>query len=143
MKCEKCSNDIINKDYPVCMKCGFLKSKALANTPEAEQLFSQSPLFIKDIHVVDNDGYIWIPTSLYLERVGAIYSMFSTENELHPYGWHVAKIAAIPLLERIKYPIPGKIDEYYETRLDVETAIAFKWNEFEEALRLFESYMIE
>lgn len=141
MKCEKCSAEIENSEYPLCMHCGFMKTTIQANTKEADEMFSKSPLFVKDISVVDENGFIWSPASLYLEHIGAIYSIYNTDDKLHPFNWHVAKIVVIPLLERVKYPIIGKPNEYYETKLDVENAKVFVWNEFREALHLFESYL--
>ena len=65
---------------------------------------------------------------------------------LYPIGtnredmrWEVCKVEIITGEDRKKYPVPGKKDEYFTSRLDVENAVRFNGNEFDQALDKFYS----
>ena len=49
-------------------------------------------------------------------------------------SWKVAKVVPIIGEERLKYPIPGRENEYYTSRLDVENALTFDKFQFKAAL---------
>lgn len=48
--------------------------------------------------------------------------------------WQMARVVNIIGDERLKYPIPGKENEYFTSRLDVENAMTFDAMNFENAL---------
>jgi hypothetical protein len=90
---------------------------------------------MNDAKFVDNElGLVWYPAFLNVPGVGMLYCVGSNKKNM---SWEVANIIDILGDERKKYPIPGKKDEYFTTRLDTENAKKFKNSKFDEALDYF------
>ena len=59
-------------------------------------------------------------------KTGIIYPKGTKNN----WDWFYAKVVDITKEEQEKFPVPGKEGEYYKSRLDVENALRFEWNDF-------------
>lgn len=91
---------------------------------------------MKKIKFIDNENnLVWYPAFLNVPRAGMLYCI--THN--NSYQWEVAEIVDLIGEERLNYPIPGKKDEYFTTRLDTDNAIQFEKENFENALDHFYS----
>ena len=89
--------------------------------------------FMKAVRFVDESlGTIWYPafiqmqgSMLYCERINLNTNMLS---------WKVAQVVSLNDKEKLNYPIPGKENEYYSSKLDVENALTFDRFQFKAAL---------
>jgi hypothetical protein len=60
--------------------------------------------------------------------------LYCDEDDNSELQWKVAGVVEIFGKEREQYPIPGKPDEYYTSRLDVDNAKTYDKYDFETAL---------
>ena len=81
-------------------------------------------------------GLMWYPAFLQMPGIGMLYPSGKTRDDIK---WEVCKVVMLVGEDRKNYPVPGKEDEYYTSRLDVENAEKFEGNEFEKALDCFYS----
>ena len=112
----------------LCLKCGYTTNSYF--TEKSQQLlnaFSSSPTLIEELQFFDkNRNLVWIPCVLNMGKRGIIYPRGTRNN----WDWEYARVVDIPLKEQKKYPVPGKEDEYYKSRLDVENALKYEWDDF-------------
>ena len=89
------------------------------------------PELYKDLLNKDDDGHIWMPSTVNIPTQGMI---FANGSSLSDWGW--AAVKAVPVLEeeKEKYPILGKEGQYYEWRMDMTTLQMFPERDFMEAL---------
>ena len=89
------------------------------------------PELYKDLLNKDDDGHIWMPSTVNIPTQGMI---FANGPALSDWGW--AAVKAVPVLEeeKEKYPILGKEGQYYEWRMDMTTLQMFPERDFIEAL---------
>ena len=61
-------------------------------------------------------------------------------NDPKNENWKWSAVKAVPVKEdeKLKYPIPGKKDEYYKFRMDMGTMKMFEEKDFMEALSYIE-----
>lgn len=85
-------------------------------------------------------GLVWYPAFLQMPGIGMLYPVGSSREDIK---WEVCKVVMIIGEERKKYPVPGKENEYFTSRLDVENAERFDGNEFEAALDRFYAFASE
>ena len=107
-------------------------------TDGSEQLIAaieKSPEIIKDLTYRDPDtNLVWMPSVVNIPSRGIIYPMGDKDN----WNWAFSPIIEMSKKEQKDYPIPGKDDEYYESRLGVETGDGLKLfgqNEYVEACK--------
>lgn len=107
-----------------CLNCGYqTHTKFKINTDELAKYESGNPKIVNALKKADeNTGQYWYPAVITLNNLGIIFPDGVDEEN---WKWGFAEIISIPLFERINYPIPGKDDEFYETRLDIENAKHF------------------
>ena len=60
--------------------------------------------------------------------------MLYPEGTTKTLKWRVAKVIPIYGDERLQYPIPGKDEEYFTSKLDVDNANIYDTNDFKLAL---------
>lgn len=143
--CERNSNlcyinEIENSDIKtyMCYGCGFLSNSLMK---EGEQFLNEQlellPELYKDLLWEDKDGKKWMPSTINLPKKGMVFANGSSTEE---WKWNAVK--AIPVLEeeKHKYPIPGKKDEYYSYRMDMNTLKTFDKYDFIEALSYIEVF---
>ena len=78
-------------------------------------------------------GLTWYPVFMRMPG-GMLYCVGENPSQLK---WQVSKIVPIIGEERLKYPVPGKENEYHTTRLDVANAKTYGRLDFHSALDQF------
>jgi hypothetical protein len=137
--CAKCGSDAcyvdeVNQDIKTyfCYGCGFQTNSLMK---EGDVFFERQlevlPELYKDLLNKDDDGHIWMPTTVNVPEKGMIFANGSSKNQ-----WNWAAVKAVPVTkeEAEKYPIPGKKGEYYSWRMDMTTLKEFNERDFIEAL---------
>ena len=100
----------------------------------------RSPKIVNELRFKDNDlKQYWYPSTIQIKNRGMIYPIGSKLD----WKWAVAHVTTIPLFERMNYPIPGKDNEYFETKLDVENASEYDQDKFLEACKELEMVKVE
>ena len=115
-----------------CYGCGFTCNTAMKL--ESEFLKEQMeilPELYKALIVEDEEGKIWMPSSVNIPNKGMVFANGSSKEQ-----WNWAAVKAVPVKEeeKEKYPIPGKQGEYYERRMDMTTLKEYPEREFMDCL---------
>ena len=139
INCSRCGSDAcyveeVNQDIKTyfCYGCGFQTNSIMK---EGEVFFEEQsnilPELYKDLFFKDEDGKIWMASSVNLPQQGMIFANGPSKSD---WGW--ATVKAVPVLEeeKEKYPIPSKKGEFYEWRMDMTTLQMFPERDFIEAL---------
>ena len=139
IKCAKCGSDAcyveeVNQDIKTyfCYGCGFQTNSLIKKDSQfLEEQSKVLPELYKDLFYTDEEGKIWMPSSVNLPQQGMVFANGSSKED---WGW--AAVKAIPVLEeeKTKYPILGKQDEYYEWRMDMTTLKMFPERDYMDAL---------
>ena len=137
--CSRCGSDAcyveeVNQDIKTyfCYGCGF-QTNSLMKEGESfyEEQLSILPELYKDLLFTDEEGKIWMPTTINVPTQGMVFANGSSKEQ---WNWAAVKAVSITEEEKEKYPIPGKQGEYYERRMDMTTLEGFPEREFMEAL---------
>lgn len=114
-----------------CMKCGYTSNLLYKNNSEKlNELLTNTPESIKALRKLDIERDIyWFP-SVINTTLGMIIPEFSSQKDSEEWNWKVIKPVKLTEEEKLKYPIPGKENEYYEYQLDVDNAKIFDKTEF-------------
>jgi hypothetical protein len=101
---------------------------------EGEKFYEEQlevlPEIYKDVVFKDEDGLIWMPTTVNLPQNGMVfYNGTNKENA----KWAAVKAVEVTE-EETKYPIKGKPGEFYKWRMSMETLKSFEQRQFIEAL---------
>ncbi len=137
--CPRCGSDAcyvdeVNQDIKTyfCYGCGFQTNSILK---KGELFFEEQinilPELYKDLLHQDEDGKVWMPTTVNLPQQGMI---FANGSSMFDWKWSAVKAVPVTEEEKEKYPIPGKKGEYYEYRMDMTTMKDFDERDFIEAL---------
>jgi hypothetical protein len=139
IKCAKCGSEAcyveeVNQDIKTyfCYGCGFQTNSLIKKDSQFfEEQSKILPELYKDLFYTDEEGKIWMPSSVNLPQQGMIFANGPSKED---WGW--AAVKAIPVLEeeKTKYPILGKQDEYYEWRMDMTTLKMFPERDYMDAL---------
>ena len=137
--CARCGSDAcyvdeVNQDIKTyfCYGCGFQTNSLMKDGDVFyEKQLEILPELYKDLLNKDDDGHIWMPSTVNIPTQGMI---FANGSSLSDWGW--AAVKAVPVLEeeKEKYPILGKEGQYYEWRMDMTTLQMFPERDFMEAL---------
>ena len=102
----------------MCSNCGYMTSAAFKiDSLNIDKYEKTTAKIIKDLRYEDKSlGQFWYPAAVQISGIGMVFPVGTKES----WKWGFAKVVTIPVFERIKYPIPGKANNYYETKLDVE-----------------------
>ena len=121
-----------NIESYICMESGYttLDNLKIGSDTSKEYEKSLTQLMI-DARYEDNlSGLVWYPS--FMQMPGSmLYCIGDTPDELK---WQVARTVPIIGEERKQYPIPGRVDEYYTSKLDVENAKTYGKYDFKDAL---------
>ena len=139
INCTRCGSDAcyvdeVNQDIKTyfCYGCGFQTNSLMK---EGDVFFERQlevlPELYKDLLNKDDDGHIWMPTTVNVPEKGMIFANGPSSTD---WGWAAVKAVPITDEEKTKYPIPGKKDKYYEWRMDMTTLQMFPERDFIEAL---------
>jgi len=129
--CYVVENSSTVKTYS-CFGCGFTTNSLMK---EGEEFYNEQievlPELYKDVMSKDNDGMIWMPTTINLPQQGMVfYNGTAKENA----KWSAVKAVKVSEEEKEKYPIKNKPGEFYEWRMDMSTIQSFEMKDFMEAL---------
>ena len=139
INCARCGSDAcyveeVNQDIKTyfCYGCGFQTNSIMK---EGETFFEEQsnilPELYKDLFFKDEDGKIWMASSVNLPQQGMIFANGPSKED---WGWAAVKAVEVTEEEKPKYPIPGKTGEFYEWRMDMTTLKMFPEREYMEAL---------
>ena len=137
-KCVIVEADVDTGDeHRMCMESGYVtRTSFKIGSAEAKEHEKQCSELMKKLKVHDNNlGTVWYPT--FMQMPGAMLYCEGEGKIPSDYKWAVAKVIPIFGEERKKYPIPGKENEYYTTKLDVDNSTKYHGYEFESALDKF------
>jgi len=124
-------------EHRMCMESGYITRTSLVFNSDACKQFEQgcSELMVK-LKLIDNVlNTVWYPT--FMQMPGVMMYAEGKGGAPTDYNWSISKVIPIEGDERLKYPIPGRDDEYYTTKLDVDNAIKFEGYDFQNALDAF------
>ena len=131
---DACYVDEVNQDIKTyfCYGCGF-QTNSLMKEGETfyEEQISVLPELYKDLFFKDENGNVWMPTTVNVPTQGMIFANGPSKED---WGWAAVKAVKVTEEEKTKYPIPGKQGEYYEWRMDMTTLQMFPEREFMDAL---------
>lgn len=137
--CARCGSDAcyvdeVNQDIKTyfCYGCGF-QTNSLMKEGEAflERQLEVLPELYKDLLNKDDDGHVWMPTTINIPEKGMIFANGPSKEQ---WTWSAVKAVPVTEEEKEKYPIPGKAGQYYEWRMDMSTMVNFTEREFIDAL---------
>jgi hypothetical protein len=89
------------------------------------------PELYKDLLEKDEDGIIWMPSTINLPQQGMIFANGPSKND---WGWAAVKAVPVTEEEKEKYPIPSQKGKFYEWRMDMTTLKMFAKRDYIEAL---------
>tara|TARA_R100000005_G_C4988061_1_gene195900 strand:+ start:597 stop:1052 length:456 start_codon:yes stop_codon:yes gene_type:complete len=126
---EKDDNAGVSK---MCMDTGYnTNSNLTIGNDQVKEFESRSPKIILETRYEDKLlGQYWYLTTIVME-----HAMLYPEGTKENYQWVYAPVVQIPKDEQIKYPIPGRDGEYYQTRLGIEIAEKFPRDKFMDACK--------
>jgi hypothetical protein len=131
---DACYVDEVNQDIKTyfCYGCGF-QTNSLMKEDETfyEEQISVLPELYKDLFFKDENGNVWMPTTVNIPTQGMIFANGPSKED---WGWAAVKAVEVTEEEKTKYPIPGKQGEFYEWRMDMTTLQMFPEREFMDAL---------
>ena len=132
------SDEQTNITSYMCMETGFTTTDKMQMGSELVTRYeSQLTELMRASKFEDKErGLMWYPAFLQMPGIGMLYPSGKTRDDIK---WEVCKVVMLVGEDRKNYPVPGKEDEYYTSRLDVENAEKFESNEFEKALDCFYS----
>ena len=96
-----------------------------------EQLEKLPELYKDCIWEDTNTGLIWIPQTINNAEKGMVFLNGNNKNNIH---WAAVKSISVKEEEKHKYPIRGKVNTFYERRMDMDNLKQFEMNEFIDAL---------
>ncbi len=139
INCTRCNSDAcylneVTQDIKTyfCYGCGYQANSIMKEGEEFyEQQIAMLPELYKDLLNKDDDGMIWMPSTINLPQQGMVFANGPSKED---WGWAAVKAVPVTKEEKEKYPLPGKKGEYYEWRMDMTTLQMFPEHDFMEAL---------
>ena len=119
----------------ICMESGYTTTDKLKIGSQEATEYESAGLtqFMRAMKYEDNSlGTVWYPA--FIQMQGSMLYCERLNESSNTLIWKVAKVVDIMGEERLKYPIVGKENEYYTSRLDVENALTFEKFQFKAAL---------
>jgi len=135
--CNRCGSDaaykqeVTNNIYTIqCFGCGFYANSAMKKDTEfLKEQMKLLPDLYKELMVEDQDGLIWMPTTINQPQIGMVFA-----NGTSGKNWKWAAVKAVPVKEEEKEKYKRKDGSYFEFRMDMETQKLFEEKDFMEAL---------
>ncbi len=139
INCTRCNSDAcylneVTQDIKTyfCYGCGYQANSIMKEGEEFyEQQIAMLPELYKDLLNKDDDGMIWMPSTINLPQQGMVFANGPSKED---WGWAAVKAVPVTKEEKEKYPLPGKKGQYYEWRMDMTTLQMFPEHDFMEAL---------
>tara|TARA_R110002051_G_scaffold165719_1_gene236747 strand:+ start:388 stop:921 length:534 start_codon:yes stop_codon:yes gene_type:complete len=120
-----------NIESYICMESGYTTSDNLKIGSDIVNNYEQKITdLMRSVKFEDKErGLVWYPA--YMQLPGAM--LYCKGTSFEDMVWEVAKVVPIIGDERKKYPVLGKEEEYFTSRLDVENAKTYQKREFQSA----------
>ena len=120
-----------NIESYICMESGYTTSDSLKIGSESVKNYEKNITdLMKLVKFEDEEGgLVWYPS--FMQLPGAM--LYCKGTSFEDMVWEVAKVIQIIGDERKKYPVPGKEEEYFTSRLDIENAKTYQKREFQSA----------
>lgn len=121
-----------NHESYLCTECGYTATTYnKKHSKVLKQLLDNSAQIIKDLKFFDEERLIyWFPAVINMPNLGIL---FPEGNEVE-WQWVFAPVVQIPEEERQNWPVPGKDNEFYDSRLALEQAKKYSNDKFRDAL---------
>ena len=137
--CKHCGSDAcyvqeVNQELSTyfCYGCGFQTNSLMKEDSEFyKEQISILPELYKDLLEKDEDGIIWMPSTVNLPQQGMIFANGPSKTD---WGWAAVKAVPVTEEEKEKYPIPSQKGKFYEWRMDMTTLKMFTKRDYIEAL---------
>ena len=126
------SNPQDNTTSFLCMESGFTSHEHLIEGSDFQQRYEErlTDLMLSCKFICMETNKAWYPT--FMQMPGAM--LYIEGESATAWKWKVAEVVPLEGDERLKYPIPGKENEYHTSRLDVDNAKTYDNNDFQTAL---------
>ena len=139
INCPCCDSDacFVDETTPnistyFCYGCGFQTNSLMK---EGEEFYKQQisilPELYKDLLNKDDNGTIWMPSTINLPQQGMVFANGPSKED---WGWAAVKAVPVTEEEKEKYPIPSQKGKFYEWRMDMTTLKMFTKRDYIEAL---------
>jgi len=113
-----------------CYGCGFTSNTAMKLESEfLKEQMDVLPELYKSLMVEDEEGKIWIPSSVNIPNKGMIFA-----NGVSKEDWKWTAVLAVPVQEEEKEKFKLKNGSYAEFRMDMTTQQHFEEADYLEAL---------
>ena len=137
--CKHCGSDAcyVTENGPEiktysCFGCGFTTNSLMKEGQEFyEKQISVLPELYKDLLFTDDEGLVWMPTTINLPQQGMVFYNGTSKEDSK---WSAVKAVKVAEEEKEKYPIKGKPGQFYEYRMDMNTIMNYEMKDFMEAL---------
>lgn len=137
--CKHCGSDAcyVTENGPEiktysCFGCGFTTNSLMKEGEEFyEKQISVLPELYKDLLFTDDEGLVWMPTTINLPQQGMVFYNGTSKEDSK---WSAVKAVKVTEEEKEKYPIKGKPGQFYEYRMDMSTIMNYEMKDFMEAL---------
>ena len=137
--CKHCGSDAcyveeVNQELSTyfCYGCGFQTNSLMKEDSEFyKEQISILPELYKDLLEKDEDGIIWMPSTINLPQQGMVFANGPSKED---WGWAAVKAVPVTEEEKEKYPIPSQKGKFYEWRMDMTTLKMFTKRDYIEAL---------
>jgi hypothetical protein len=137
--CKHCGSDAcyveeVNQELSTyfCYGCGFQTNSLMKDDSEFyKEQISILPELYKDLLEKDEDGIIWMPSTINLPQQGMVFANGPSKED---WGWAAVKAVPVTEEEKEKYPIPSQKGKFYEWRMDMTTLKMFTKRDYMEAL---------
>jgi len=133
IECPHCGKDCFEEDYKditswLCFRCGYTSNSTLeVGSKVVEEAENSTAQIVKDLKFEDKERKInWYPAVINIPLNGVIFP----EGTVDDWKWAYAPIIEISEEDQKKYPVPGKDNEYYQTRLAVENSEYYPKEDF-------------
>lgn len=129
-KSTACYKNKINEDLSteLCFSCGFTTtSKMLEGSDVLNSALETSPELYKDIIWKDEEGRVWVPSTITLPNQGMVFVDGTDKN-----AWKWAAVTTTPILEEEAHKFPK--GQTHKT--DMKSMKHFNQNDFMDALEV-------
>jgi len=134
--CRKCKSPLCYERHAEgivfwdCLQCGYsTNTLLLINTDTVLSYESMLPSLFRDIKYVDEEGFVWFPTTVNKEGIGIIFPDGTSKED-----WKWAVALHIPVEEGEKERFKKKDGSYHKYKTDMKNVMHFDQSMFSQAL---------
>jgi len=137
IECNRCSSNAcyVTEVSPKvntyqCFGCGFMSNSVMTRDSQfLKEQMEVLPDLYKSLMVEDENGLVWMPTTINQPEIGMIFANGSSAD-----NWKWAAVKAVKIKEEEKEKFKKKDGTYFEHKMDMETERLFDENDFMEAM---------